>query len=184
MGIDVYLHWRGMTDAEKRAQYTGYNTEAGSVGYLREAYHGSPYATQALVPEGWEEDMDDFEGIDGFSGIPIEAAVLRQRLPAVVLLSLYRNHMLYEQGRTPGAIDADRPVEGLLKAANRAFSEMQDRSAIDLAESIRPDQIEKAEAIIKSRRLPGFALAFVDFVELAERKQLETGEPCRILVSA
>jgi len=54
MGIDIYAEWNGMSDAEKKAQITGFSVENGHVGYLREAYHGEPYATRVLVPESFE----------------------------------------------------------------------------------------------------------------------------------
>jgi len=54
MGIDIYAEWRNMTPEESNAQITGFDATAGRVGYLREAYHGEPYATQVLVPEAFE----------------------------------------------------------------------------------------------------------------------------------
>jgi hypothetical protein len=54
MGIDIYAEWKGMSEAEKKAQVTGFSVEHGHVGYLHEAYHGEPYATQMLVPESFE----------------------------------------------------------------------------------------------------------------------------------
>ena len=43
MGIDIYLDWDGMTEADKQARYVGgYDITIGKTGYLREAYHGSP----------------------------------------------------------------------------------------------------------------------------------------------
>jgi hypothetical protein len=45
MGIDIYAEGDGMTDAQREAQITGCSVEHGHVGYLREAYHGEPYAT-------------------------------------------------------------------------------------------------------------------------------------------
>jgi hypothetical protein len=54
MGIDIYAEWNGMSEAEKKAQITGFSVEHGHVGYLREAYHGEPYATHVLVPESFE----------------------------------------------------------------------------------------------------------------------------------
>jgi len=35
MGTDIYLEWDGMTEEEKKAQYTGFSIDAGRVGYLR-----------------------------------------------------------------------------------------------------------------------------------------------------
>jgi hypothetical protein len=32
----------------------GFSVEHGHLGYLREAYHGEPYATRVLVPESFE----------------------------------------------------------------------------------------------------------------------------------
>ena len=57
MGIDIYARWEGQTEAEKEAQYTGFSTTAGAVGYLREAYHGGPYVTQWLMPEAFSPDL-------------------------------------------------------------------------------------------------------------------------------
>jgi hypothetical protein len=51
MGIDIYAHWCGQTATEEDAQVTGFGIAHGHVGYLREAYHGEPYATRVLVPE-------------------------------------------------------------------------------------------------------------------------------------
>lgn len=55
MGIDVYAKWDGMTDEEQQAQYTGFSIVSGHTGYLREAYHGEPYATRVLFPECFDE---------------------------------------------------------------------------------------------------------------------------------
>jgi hypothetical protein len=54
MGIDLYARWNGITKAQKEAQYTGFRT-VGAAGYLREAYHGAPYATEVLIPEAFED---------------------------------------------------------------------------------------------------------------------------------
>lgn len=51
MGIDVYADWDGRTKEEQEAQYTGFSVTSGDAGYLREAYHGEPYATMVLFPE-------------------------------------------------------------------------------------------------------------------------------------
>lgn len=55
MGIDVYAKWDGQTDAERDAQITGFSIVSGHVGYLREAYHGPPYATKVLFPECFDD---------------------------------------------------------------------------------------------------------------------------------
>lgn len=125
MGIDVYLRWNGQTVAEEQAQYTGFSIEHGHVGYLREAYHGSPYATKVLVPEGWGDTLYE-------DGIPIKASTLRERLPAVLKAAEERERNVY---------NSKKPNPNILKS-------------------------------------------YEDFVALAERKEAETGEPCRIIVSA
>ena len=74
MGIDIYLKWDGQDEEEKQAQLTGFSTTAGGSGYLREAYHGGPYATHILVREAFESETCEAE---------IPAAVMRERLTSV-----------------------------------------------------------------------------------------------------
>jgi hypothetical protein len=85
MGIDIYAEWDGMTEAEHDAQITGFSVEHGHVGYLREAYHGEPYATKVLVPEAFEEGR-----------ATIYAATLADRLPAVLVVAEARERTIYE----------------------------------------------------------------------------------------
>lgn len=87
MGIDVYLLWDGQTEKERNAQYTGFSIVSGHVGYLREAYHGSPYATQILINEDW--------GGQPKGGFAIPNANLQQRLPAAVKAAIIREGILY-----------------------------------------------------------------------------------------
>lgn len=98
MGIDVYMRWTLQTDAEQEAQHTGFSVTHGHVGYLREAYHGEPYATKALLPECFEP---------GQSCEPkaIPAATLRERLPDVVQLALQRERNVYRN-----VVDEHSPV--------------------------------------------------------------------------
>src|SRR5579863_6649814 len=84
MGIDIYAEWDGMSEAEKAAQITGFSVEHGHVGYLREAYHGEPYATKVLVPEAFEELR-----------VPIYAETLRDRLPATLVVAEQREREIY-----------------------------------------------------------------------------------------
>jgi hypothetical protein len=88
MGIDIYVEWRGQTEEEAQAQMTGFSIGHGHVGYLREAYHGEPYATHVLVPEA-------FESKDGTALIP--AATLRKRLPATLEAARRRQQEVYEE---------------------------------------------------------------------------------------
>jgi hypothetical protein len=84
MGIDIYAKWDGMTEAEENAQVTGFSVEHGHVGYLREAYHGEPYATKVLVPEAFEELR-----------VQIYAETLRDRLPATLVVAEQRERDIY-----------------------------------------------------------------------------------------
>jgi hypothetical protein len=65
MGIDAYAKWDGQTAAERDAQITGYSIVSGHVGYLREAYHGEPYATKVLFPECWDDVLVEDQGVRG-----------------------------------------------------------------------------------------------------------------------
>jgi len=86
MGIDIYLKWHGQTVSDEKIQAMGYSTEAGHLGYLREAYHGAPYATKELMPEA-------FNAKSGSAKIP--AARLSARLPGVLKTAAIRNQRLY-----------------------------------------------------------------------------------------
>ena len=86
MGIDVYLRWELMTDEELDAQHEGYNPCIGHMGYLREAYHGSPYATRLRVPEAFEAHGEP---------VHIPAALLRQRLPQTMRAAFHREIAVY-----------------------------------------------------------------------------------------
>ena len=88
MGIDIYAHWQGQTEAEQEAQWTGFSVEHGHMGYLREAYHGEPYATPSLVREAF--DHPD-------RAVQIPAAVLRERLPHTLALAAVREQVVYHE---------------------------------------------------------------------------------------
>ena len=85
MGIDIYARWQGQTEEEEQAQNTGFSAVHGHVGYLREAYHGEPYATRYLVAEAFER---------GKAQIP--ATVLRERLPETLALVEERERTIYD----------------------------------------------------------------------------------------
>ncbi len=89
MGIDIYVRWKGQNDDERHAQAEVWlDAQEGGVGYLREAYHGEPYATRFLCNEA-------FESSDGRAAIP--AAVLRERLPETLRLAEQREHEVYNE---------------------------------------------------------------------------------------
>jgi hypothetical protein len=86
VGIDIYARWRGQSRAEIRGQAKAWLCPSeGAVGYLREAYHGEPYATKYLCAEAFQPD-----------GAKIEAAVLRKRLPHTLALAEERERTLYQ----------------------------------------------------------------------------------------
>ena len=87
MGIDVYLKWDGMTGDEEHAQCTGFSTVSGDVGYLREAYHGQPYATHELIVEEWDDEPED--------GWAIPNVELIRRLPKIMEACIERHKKIY-----------------------------------------------------------------------------------------
>ena len=89
MGIDIYASWRGQTPDEQHAQVTGFSVVHGNVGYLREAYHGEPYATRILMPEAFEHEIYP-------DGAPIAASVLRERLPKALAAAIDRERRVYD----------------------------------------------------------------------------------------
>jgi len=99
MGIDIYAKWDRMTMREEAEQARGIlSVEYGYVGYLREAYHGEPYATKALVPEAFK-----------YGRARINAATLRERLPDALRTAEVRERNVY------GETDADE-IERVLKS--------------------------------------------------------------------
>ncbi len=89
MGIDIYARWTGQSDTEQAAQSTGFSIAHGHIGYLREAYHGGPYATQTLLPEA-------FNAPNCEAAIP--AATLRTRLPETLRIARERQRRVYHCG--------------------------------------------------------------------------------------
>lgn len=166
MGIDIYLKWDGMTEEDKNSQFTGMSTTTGNVGYLREAYHGGPYATKILCREAFEADNCEAE---------IPAAVLRERLTHVTepVLGANGGHlataMLLELLRGTGV-----SVEGQLLSDSTCPMTVEEAVRERCQRLYPEDGPEYADAVVKS---------FQEFVALAERKEAETGKPCTIYAS-
>lgn len=169
MGIDIYLEWENMDADSKKAQVTGFCTTAGAAGYLREAYHGGPYATRILVREAFEADECSAQ---------IPAAVMKERLTCVTeptaayngghymsaaiveLMSQSGNFVAPESGRVRD--DTTRPMtvyEAIVERYTSLYPE-------DAAEYI-----------------PRIMQSFYDFVALAEQKEKQTGKPCTVIAS-
>lgn len=110
MGIDIYMKWPDQTEEEREAQFQGFNATIGDTGYLREAYHGGPYATEILVPEAFAEeglyDEDSDAWHNGAAIIP--AATLRLRLPATLTAAIERQKRVYQAGEIV-TTDLDNP---------------------------------------------------------------------------
>lgn len=172
MGIDVYLKWDKQTEEDYRRQITGFSVTSGHTGYLREAYHGGPYATPVLISEDWDDQPEE--------GFEVPAAKLRERLPAAVLVALFRNHVVYEQGEDPS-----KATEATIgRKLGAVFAEL--KAGIRNLNTFTPneEQIRAVSDLIAARKLPDYALSFVDFVELADKMEKATGKPCRVVVSA
>ena len=131
------------------------------------------YAPAVLIAENWDKQPED--------GFPIPATTLRKRLPAAVMTAIYREHKVYgEAEKDPAVLDG---TDGLLEKLKHIFTvEVNNKEHEDMR--FTDEQIRQCNALIEKRALSRAALAFVDFVILAERKEKETGEPCRVIVSA
>jgi|HubBroStandDraft_6_1064221.scaffolds.fasta_scaffold384138_1 hypothetical protein len=114
MGIDVTAAWRGMTNEERQAQGVWSDPYQGHVGYLREAYVGELYATHLLAPEAFEKGE-----------APIAAALLRERLPAVLAMVEGRERELYgsDTAQIKRALDSFRDFVALCEAKERETGE-------------------------------------------------------------
>ena len=120
MGIDCYLvnPETNQIHAEEIGQEEamGFNPFSGHVGYLREAYHGGPYATKVLLPEAWIDEEERDEG----GAISIEASTLRHRLPKTLEAAAIRNRENY----------ANRDEDAVLKSF---------KDFVDLAEDLEKE---------------------------------------------
>jgi hypothetical protein len=116
MGIDIYARWKGQTEAERTAQYSGFFATQGHIGYLREAYHGEPYATKYLCAEAFE-----------FGRAAIPASVLRERLSHTLALADERERVLYFS--TAQEIEA-------IKQTYRDFVELCERKENETGEAV------------------------------------------------
>jgi hypothetical protein len=118
MGIDIYAHWKGQSADETEAQGREWSSVvAGGTGYLREAYHGEPYATEHLCAEAFETGE-----------ARIGAAVLRERLPHTLALVEERERTLYK---------ADAKAVEEVKRSFRDFVSLCERKEAETGEPVR-----------------------------------------------
>lgn len=143
MGIDIYMNWDGMTEDEKQAQYTGFSTTSGDVGYLREAYHGGPYATETLLPEAFEwvqeignlmscAEMTGSELPDDLCdlltrGVPMQAETLQDRLGSTILRVRERIDKVYPMTSPE---DADLVVSSYISFVDLALAKQAEGKRI------------------------------------------------------
>ena len=155
-----------MEEEEKSAQATGFSTTSGDVGYLREAYHGGPYATRILVREAFEAD-------DCRAEIPAE--IMRERLTHVT-----------EPAMTGEGHQLAQMIVGMIQDTG---AEVVSGGGIQ-SDTTRPMTVEEAVRE-RQRRLYGendnhierVVKSFRDFVSLAEEKERQTGKPCTVYAS-
>lgn len=114
MGIDIYMRWKGMKKGDEGAQVVGCSDTSGHLGYLREAYHGEPYATRALLPEAFASRGGEAK---------IKAELLSQRLPAVLKVAAERNKKLYKGANQRGVLKAFKNFVGLAEKMEQQTGE-------------------------------------------------------------
>lgn len=184
MGIDIYLSWKGMTKKEKQAQVCGFSVVHGHAGYLREAYHGGPYATKILVREAFESKTckakipavimqerlwnvtEPARNVEGGDMIAQAVAAAMRELKETGKLAnfatMFPEGMRLEMPSRPPASSLTEPMSVI--------------EAIKERQKLRypKDDPEMVEKIIQS---------FRDFVALAARKEAKTGRPCTVYAS-
>lgn len=169
MGIDVFLEWEGQEEERKNnnnEKPTWFSATEGHVGYLREAYHGGPYATKMLVREAFESD-------DYRAAIP--AAVMRERLTNIT-----------EPAR---GCDGGHNLAALLVSALSQTGAQVSGQPIKSGDT-QPMTVEDAVRIRQKtlydsddEHIEDVVQSFRDFVALAERKEAEHGRPCTVYAS-
>lgn len=130
MGIDIYMRWKYFSEEDRKAQITGFRIDCGHTGYLREAYHGNPYATKTLLPECFSEDQDGKFTEEEVTGQapeypedePYRAYVrypngeLRRRLPEALEAARQRCIQVYKQ--SPEEAETDDTLKSLRDFVN------------------------------------------------------------------
>lgn len=169
MGIDIYLEWDNMDAESKKAQVTGFCTTAGEVGYLREAYHGGPYATRILVREAFEDP-------DCTAQIP--AAVMKERLTSVTEPAATQNN-----GHFMAAAVVDMLKETLGNGVGPEGSVQPDATRPMTVYEAIVERYSRLYPESAAEYIPRVMTSFYDFVALAEEKEKETGKPCTVIAS-
>lgn len=192
MGIDVYLKWDKQTDEDRMGQFTGFSVTSGHLGYLREAYHGGPYATTMLVREAFDDPRPHTCGeseaeCEPCGGVAIPVATLRERLPATVFTALVRDATLYSGGRDPSIINLDEHPDAGLRAMMERVKEAAEALRHEGGVAV-PEKVARLVAMQMALWraadwLPPVAQSYADFVALAEAKERAGLNP-KVYVSA
>ena len=120
MGIDIYAEWDGQSAEERERQASVWlTTEHGAAGYLREAYHGEPYATRFLFAKAFDAETCEAR---------IPAAELRGNLEKALELVEERARKLYN------ATDVEVEAE---KQSFRDFVALCERKEKETGEPVR-----------------------------------------------
>lgn len=173
MGIDIYI----LDNENDKDNWRVHDCRA----YLRESYHGGPYATRILCREAFDADNQTAE---------IPAEILRERLTHVTEPSNQSfDHM--------GALVS--MIEKMMTGPNppeESFGFTLDAETIEehknkMADNTHPMSVE--EAVRKRYRLvypdcsendiEAAVNRFREFVAFAENRERETGKPCKIYAS-
>lgn len=172
MGVDVYLKWKGMTEEEKKRQYTGFSIDAGRFGYLRASiWMQTEFDVLSLVfPDecwkGWEYKRYKFDEL-GFAEL--------EKILLAYLIS-----------KTSG-----RPLKSLLEEAKVVVRETEDakqRKATMDRMIAKANEIKNAGECVKTGGETSLLEAIVwsksllDFYKLGLEKEKEGKEP-EVLVS-
>lgn len=120
MGIDIYAKWRNKSARESREQSEAWLSSLdGDIGYLREAYHGEPYATRFLFAEAFDSETCEAR---------IPAAQLQHNLEKALELVEERARTLYH------ATDEEVEAE---KQSFRDFVALCERKEQETGEPVR-----------------------------------------------
>ena len=158
MGIDIYMWWEGQTPTERKRQaMSGFSIVDGNFGYLHEAYHGSPYATRELVPEAFAHTQT-YE----CSCEPYDIDTDSDTIGSLLESYYEREQCDGCKGAPIKAVTLEERLPGVIE------------TVIKRARSVYNEHLTETSPAVES---------FTQFVELARRKEEETGQPVRIFAS-
>jgi hypothetical protein len=105
--------------------------------------------------------------------------MLRERLPAAIMLAIYRDHVVYGEER--GVIILDGPaLANVLSEVDQVPSGANEDALVN---RITQSQREDVTRLIAIRALPPEAMRVVEFVEQCEAQEARTGKPCVVRAS-